>query len=117
MKSYVSVANYDWESYPVLDYTDIPSVTEPSDCPSMREIVERHIRGIDPGVTVYDDYDEEYQHLVQPGMDYFDVADMHRSEVEELNSKASRAMADKNLTDAEPIATPDLSEEEGDTDE
>lgn len=117
MKKYVSVATFNWLDYPGVDYTDILSVTEPCDCPSMREIVARHISGLDPGVSIYDDYDDEYQHLIEPGMDYFDVADMHRNEVNRLQSLDSQAMAERNLSSSQPTHTSEVSEEEGDTSE
>lgn len=117
MKNYVSVCDYDHTKYPKTDYTSVESVLEPCDCPTMREIVSRHICGLDTGVTSYDGYDDEYQHIIEPGMDYFDVADMHRREVGRLKDLESQAMAEKNLTNAKPFASHDESDEESDTSE
>lgn len=117
MKKYISVSEYDYTLYPALDYTFIESACEPCDCPTMREIVNRHIRGLDTGVVTYDGYDDEYQHMVEPGMDYFDVADMHRREVDRLQLLESQVMADENLTSAKPHVPQNESDEESEPSE
>lgn len=69
------------------DFTDVPSLTEPGDCPTMKQIVERFVRGIDPGVSVYDDYDED-EPVLPPGGEIFDLLNEELRSAKQKSSKS-----------------------------
>lgn len=73
-RKYISVASY----VPSLgeSYIGVPSVTEPDDCPTMRQIVEKFVRGIQHTCSIYDEYDDSNPIEF---VDYFDLMDQKRA--------------------------------------
>lgn len=75
MKKFISSAAY--LPSPGRSFIGVVDLCEPDECPTMREIVERCVRGLSPGVRLYDEYSDD-EPLFQPGMDLFDLMDEQR---------------------------------------
>lgn len=95
---YISVSDY--VPFDGEFYTGVIDMCEPDDLPSMRTIVERHVKGIAYSGIVYDEYDDG-DPLCQPGDDIFDVmtyAQEHDAYLKE-KQKQTQLSPDLNVPD------------------
>lgn len=60
---------------PIGDYNSLPSQTEPDQTLSIKQLIERHVQGINVGVTTYEPY---YTEEEIPNFEQMDIEELHQ---------------------------------------
>lgn len=62
------------EIVPVGDYNNLPSQTEPDQCLSIKQLVERHVNGISLGVREYEPFYTDHE---LPNFEFMDLNELN----------------------------------------
>lgn len=60
---------------PVGDYNNLPTMTEPDQTLSIKQLVERHVNGISVGVREYESF---YSEEELPNFEFMDIEELHQ---------------------------------------